>query len=211
MVCIVAVLHLLAYFLISEIKTDFADADQQVNTLSVTILPDPASKPVKEYDLRSQPSKSTQPAGKGAPSFRLDSKPKEADSKAPMTARAAQGLSKDEDQIDNAERALPDAGSLTSRALESAGKIDRELRQGVPHSATRERENMTESAWQKAFQKSGWHSSTSFEEYQSADGRKWTRVTGPSGVYCVSHRQPDSPDMPGDLPNSSNSRVTTCP
>ncbi|HYD63682.1 MAG TPA: hypothetical protein VEC35_25230 [Noviherbaspirillum sp.] len=77
------------------------------------------------------------------------------------------------------------AASLIDNALRSAGKVDKEIRQQLPRRFPDDSKDGRPSALERAVEAAGKIRTTTTEEITSADGTRMTKVTGPSGTYCV--------------------------
>ncbi len=106
----------------------------------------------------------------------------------------------------------PDAQDLISNAKRDIGHIDRELRRANPSRsdlmpATPE---SLSAKLEKRIAAAGTIRTTTMQEIRLADGRRYTKVTTPTGTYCVWARDANQSAATIGTTSDVNVRMTTC-
>lgn len=100
------------------------------------------------------------------------------------------------------------AAGLIAEAMRNAGRIDRELRHGAPE-LSQPKPRSLQSTLQKGFAAAARPGNAGMEEVVLPDGRRMTKVVGPSGTYCVMRESAAAIGI--DPQRGAQTMVTTCP
>ena len=104
----------------------------------------------------------------------------------------------------------PSADEMVMRARRQAGQIDRDLRRSFPHASSSAIPAQA-SGLEKGIAAAAVSRDTTMQTMTLHDGRTITRVTGPSGSYCIVSDAAAGGNGSDPLQAGRLSKVTTCP
>ena len=178
------VLHVLALYLFAQSRSDVTRFPIQETAIKIRLIQQPrpemakAEEPVRiraresSKDARSRDHAMPTPVAAFSEADLPDASPGRSD-RSPLVSA--------DDK--NTER-KNSSSALATTALEAAGKVDRDLRQQLPRHLHKGSQ-VSAPQLGKAIEAAALKAANTTEEVTFPDGRRMTKVYGPTGTYCI--------------------------